>query len=70
LKSEGQIIALLQEDMNTLKKECMKDNMPENMVLTNIHKYEEGTFSYVNSKSWTKANVAFQKMISPNLWPC
>jgi hypothetical protein len=44
-----------------LKKEVMQDNMPGNMGLMNIHKYEEGTFSSVNSKSWTKANVDFHK---------
>jgi hypothetical protein len=67
LKSAQQIVAFLQEDVNTLKKEFMQDNMPGNMGLTNIHIYEEGTFSSVNSKSWTKANVDFYKKISPNL---
>jgi hypothetical protein len=67
LKSVRQIIALLQEDMNTLKKEFMQDDMSGNMGLMNIHKYEEGTFSFVKSKSLTKANVDFHKKMSLNL---
>jgi hypothetical protein len=59
LKSVQQIIAILQEDMNTLKKEFMQG-------LTNVHKYEEGTFLFVKSKSWTKADVDFYKKISHN----
>jgi hypothetical protein len=61
------IIALLQEDMNTLKKEFMLDGTSGSIGLMNIHKYEEGTFSFVKSKSWTNANVDFRKKISPNL---
>jgi hypothetical protein len=67
LKSAQQIIALLQDDRNTLKKEFMQDNTSGSTGLTNIHNYEEGTFSYVKSKSWTKANVDFHKKISLNL---
>jgi hypothetical protein len=44
LKSAWQILALLQEDMNTLKKEFMQDDTWRNTGLMNIHKYEEGTF--------------------------
>jgi hypothetical protein len=40
--------------------------MPGNMGLMNIHKYEV-TFSSVNSKSETRANVDFHIKISPNL---
>jgi hypothetical protein len=58
-----QIIALLQEDMNILKKEFMQDGTSGNIGLTNIHKYEEGTFPSVKSKSWIKANVDFHKKI-------
>jgi hypothetical protein len=67
LKSVSQIIALLQEDMNTLKKEFMQDGTSGNAGLMNICKYEEGTFSFVKSKSWTKVNVDFHKKISLNL---
>jgi hypothetical protein len=66
LKSAKQIIALLQEDMNTLENEFMQDDMSGNTGLTNTHMYEEGTFSFVKSKNWTKANVDFHK-ISHNL---
>jgi hypothetical protein len=60
------IIALLQEDMNTLKKKLMQDDTSENVGLPNIHKYEEEMFSIVKSESWVKANVDFRK-ISLNL---
>jgi hypothetical protein len=53
--------------MNNLKKEFMQDDMSGNMGLTNIRKYEEGTFSSVKSKRWKKANVDFHKNISHNL---
>jgi hypothetical protein len=53
--------------MNTLKKELMQDDTSGNTGLMNIHKYEEGTFSFVKSKSWTKANVDFHKKISLKL---
>jgi hypothetical protein len=66
LKSVRQIIAILQEDMNTWKEEFMQNNTPGNRGLTNVHKYEEGTFLFVKSKSWTKANVGFNKKISHN----
>jgi hypothetical protein len=64
LKSSRQNIAFLQEDMKALKKEFMQDDTSGNTGLTNIHKYEEGIFSFVKSKSWTKANVDFHKKIS------
>jgi hypothetical protein len=50
--------------MNTLKKEFMQNDISGNTGLTNIHKYVEGTFSYMESKSWTKANVNVHKKIS------
>jgi phosphosulfolactate synthase (CoM biosynthesis protein A) len=53
--------------MSTLKKEFVQDNMSRNTGLINIHKYGGGTFSFVKSKSWTKANVDFHENISPNL---
>jgi hypothetical protein len=65
-KSAWQIVAFLQEDMNTLKKEVVQDDTSGNTGVTNIHKYE-GTFSFVKSKSWTKVNVDFHKMMSLNL---
>jgi hypothetical protein len=55
LKSVRRIIALLQEDMNTL---------PGNAGPTNTHK-NEGLFSLVNSKSWKKAVVYLNKQ-TPN----
>jgi hypothetical protein len=63
-KSALQIIAVLQEDLNTLKKEFVQDNTSENTGLTNVYKYEEETISFVKSKSWTKANQDFHKKIS------
>jgi hypothetical protein len=56
--------------MNTLEKEFVQNDTSQDMGLTNIHKYEEGTFSFVKSKSWTKANADFHEQISPNLKKC
>jgi hypothetical protein len=67
LKSAQQSIALLQEDMNILKKEFMQDGTSGNTGLMNIYKYEEGTFPSVKSKNWIKQNVDFRKKISLNL---
>jgi hypothetical protein len=53
--------------MNTSKKEFMPDDTSGNTGLANMHRYEEGTFSFLKSKSWTKANVEFRKKISHNL---
>jgi hypothetical protein len=62
-KSARQIIAVQQEDTNTLKKDFMQDNTSGNKGLTNVHKHEEGTFSFVKIKNWTKANIDFHKKI-------
>jgi hypothetical protein len=45
----------------------MQDGTSGNIGLTNIHKYEEGTFPFVKSKSWTKENLDFHKKIPLNL---
>jgi hypothetical protein len=44
----------------------MQDNMSGNTGLMHVHKYEEGTFSFMKSKSWTRKNVGFHKKISLN----
>jgi hypothetical protein len=48
LKPAQQVIALLQEDINTKERirEFVQDDTSGNMGLMNIHKYEEGTFSF------------------------
>jgi hypothetical protein len=65
LKFARRIIALLQEDVHILKK-VMQGGTSGNIGLMNIHKYEEGTFPFVKSKSWTNATVDIHKKILLN----
>jgi hypothetical protein len=64
VKSAHHIIALLQEDINTLKREAVNDNTHVNAGRVNKQRHEEGLFSLVDNKSREKLNAGLSKKSS------
>jgi hypothetical protein len=64
VKSAHQIIALLQEDINTLKREAVNDNTQVNAERVNKQRHEEGLFSAVDNKRREKLNTGLSKKSS------
>jgi hypothetical protein len=61
MKSVHQIIALLREGINTLKRESVRVNTHVSASLMNKQRNEEGLFSSVNSKSMKRATANLNK---------
>jgi hypothetical protein len=65
-ESAHKIIALLQDDVNSLKSELVQNSMLGNAPTTNEHG-NEGQFSVVSNKKWKKAKLVLNNQTVQNV---